>query len=528
LGGRETCRLKFLYNKVEKCKKILYNKLLENRKDKVMLKRIFCIVLCIVLMLPVFSSCSGTDDAYIYFELADKPMKLDPQTADNDVELLIVKNVFEGLLRKDDKGNIVGGAAENFKKDGLTYTFNIREDAKWSNGEDLTAYDFEYGLKRAVDPKTKAPFVSRLFAIKGAKEINSSKANLSALGVKALDDKTLKITLAYDDDHFENTLTTSVAMPCNEVFFLESAGKYGLFDENLISNGSYRLALWRKDPFGIRLYKNKEYTGDFNSKNAAVFFTCDKDETPFQRLEKNSVDMAFIETAQKKQAESAGLKVKEFENICWVMTMSNQFSPNIRKSFSMLVGGEVYSNSLQEGYSVASSIYPSIFGEEKILNGITAYNEEEAKRLYLSEVKNFEDGKFPSDIILYYYDDGFVKNVVTDIVAHWQSNLSAFINIEAVSSPDLLITELQNQTYPFAIFPIRAESRELAEYLKKFGVVYNNQPLDKLQEGILRSNKIIPLMFQNTNIGYSSALENVVTEYGDGYIDFSFIVKHGK
>ena len=326
-----------------------------------MLKKILCIVLCFALMIPVFSGCSNTDDAYIYFELANKPIKLDPQTAESDVELLLVKNVFEGLLRKDDEGKIVCGATQSYDKNGLTYTFNIREDAKWSNGDDLTAYDFEYGFKRAVNPETKSPFVSRLFAIKGAKEINTLGASLDTLGVKAINEKTLKITLSYEDVNFENTLTTAVSMPCKEEFFLETAGKYGLFDESILSNGSYRLALWRKDPFGIRLYKNKEYNGDFISKNAAVFFTCDDDETPFQRLEKNSVDLAFIESVEKKQAEELGLKVKEFSNICWVMTMSDTFSQNVRKSFSMLVGGEVYSNSLNDGYSVASSIFPLIF-----------------------------------------------------------------------------------------------------------------------------------------------------------------------
>ncbi len=490
-----------------------------------MLKRFFSIIFCVLLILPVFTGCSNTDDAYIYFELSQQPMKLDPQTADTDEELLIVKNVFEGLLRKDEHGNIVSGACEKYDKNGLTYTFYIRDDAMWSNEEKLTAYDFEYGFQRAVSPETKAPFVSRLFAIKGAKEINSSKATLNTLGVKAIDEKTLKITLAYEDSHFENTLTTSIAMPCNRVFFEESAGKYGLTDECVLSNGSYRLARWRREPFGIRLYKNKFYNGEFASKNAAVFLTCDEDETPFERLQKNSVDMAFIESVEKSKAENIGLAVKEFENICWVMTMSNQFSPNVRKSLTMLVGSDVYSESLYEGYSASTSVFPSIFGKNSFLNGITVYDAEAAKKLYLQEVKKFENSKFPSDIVMYYYDDGYSKNVVTDIVAHWQSNLSTFINIESVSDSNLLISQLVNQTYPFAVFPIKAESRELAEYLKMFGITYNNQPLEKLQEQILKSNNIIPLMFQNTNIAYSKALENVVTEYGDGYIDFSFIIK---
>lgn len=490
-----------------------------------MLKRFLSLILCIIFAVPVFAGCSNTDDAYIYFELPETPSTLDPQTASSDAELIIIKNVFEGLLRKNEEGKIVCGAAEDFNKSGLTYTFTIREDAKWSSGEELTAYDFEFGLKRAILPETKAPFASRLFAIKGAKEINNGKASLDKLGVKATDEHTLVITLHKEDSHFENTLTTSVAMPCKQSFFEESAGKYGLFADSILSNGSYRLARWRKDPFGVRLYRNKEYSGEFKSKNAAVFLTCDKDETPLQRLEKNSVDMAFIESAEKSTAESYGLKTKEFENICWVLTIGNEFNESTRKSLAMLVGSQVFSNSLAEGYRPATSLFPAIFGKQISSAGITVYNAEGAKKLFLQEVANFENSKFPEDIVLYYYDDGHVRDVVTDIVGHWQSNLSAFVNIESASDSDLLLSQLTEKSYSMAIFPVKAESAEVAEYLKKFGFDYNTETLETVQKSLLEDCYTVPLMFQNTNIAYSAALSNVAFEYGNGYVDFAFIIK---
>ena len=490
-----------------------------------MLKRILCLFLSFLLILPFFTGCDSTKDAYIYFELPETPSTLDPQTASSDSELLIIKNVFEGLLRKNEKGEIVCGAAEDFSKSGLTYTFKIRKDAKWSSGEELTAYDFEYGLKRAVLPETKAPFVSRLYSIKGAKEINTESASVSTLGVKAVDSYTLTITLNREDSHFENTLTTSVAMPCNRIFFDECAGKYGLFADKILSNGSYRLARWRKDPFGVRLYRNKEYNGDFESENAAVFLTCDKDETPFQRLEKNSVDMAFIEAPQKSQAKNSGLKTVDFENICWVLTIGNQFNSKTRESLSMFIGSEVFEDSLSEGYKSATSIFPSIFGDNVSSEGVPVYNPEKAKTIYLSQISSFENSKFPEDAVLYYYDDGYVKDVVTDVVGHWQGNISAFVNIESASDSSLLLPQLVDKSYAFAVFPIKAESCEVAEYLKKFGYDYENQPLETVQKELLKGHNIVPLMFQNTTIGYSSALSNVVTEYGNGYVDFAFIVK---
>jgi hypothetical protein len=143
----------------------------------------------------------------------------------------------------------------------------------------------------------------------------------------------------------------------------------------------------------------------------------------------------------------------------------------------------------------------------------------------LNELGNLPDKKFPNDVVLYYYDDGYVKDVVTDVVGHWQGNISAFVNIESASDSGLLLPQLVDKSYAFAVFPIKAESCEVAEYLKKFGYDYENQPLETVQKELLKGHNIVPLMFQNTTIGYSSALSNVVTENGNGYVDFAFIVK---
>jgi len=242
-----------------------------------LIKKILIFLLCFIFILPI-TGCDDTSEAYIYFELPSSPLTLDPQTASLDQELLVVKNIFEGLLRKNNEGKIVCGAAESYEKKGLTYTFKIRGNAVWSNAEPLTAHDFVFALRRAVSPETKAPFVARLFSITGAEDIYNGKLKPSSLGVTAKDDKTLVIKLREKDKLFEETLTTSIAMPCNQTFFNESAGKYGLFSDNILSNSSYKITRWRKDPFGIRLYRNNEYKGNFEAKNAAVFITCNPKE----------------------------------------------------------------------------------------------------------------------------------------------------------------------------------------------------------------------------------------------------------
>ena len=486
--------------------------------------KVLSLVLSLLLLIPI-TGCSDSKDAYIYFELPYVPSTLDPQTASTDSELLIVRNIQEGLLRKNDKGEIVCGVAESYEKNGLTYTFKLRKNAKWSNGEGITADDFVFAFKRAVDPKTKAPFASRLFSILSAKAINDGSAALDTLGVKAIDKHTLTITLTSNDDRFLDTLTTSVAMPCNEDFFYKTAGKYGLFADDILSSGSYRISRWRKETFGIRLYKNEDYKGFAEAQNAAVFITCNSDESALQKLQKNSIDMAFIESSLTNEAQDSGLKTCQFQNICWVLTLGKDFSANMRKALAMMVGGEVYASDLPVGYSVATSLFPNAINGDTSPTGMTVYDPDNAKKLYLQEIEHFEDKKFPSDIILYYYDDGNIKNIVTDIVGHWQSNLSAFVNIETVSESSLLTSQLTDQSYKMSFFPVRADSTNTAEYLEKFGTSYSGENLTDVQTNLLKSNRIIPIMFQNTVLSYSPALTSVYTEFGNGYVDFAFIVK---
>lgn len=491
------------------------------------MKTIFKIISLLLSLILLFSitACSDTMDAYIYFELPYLPETLDPQTASTDSELIIIRNIHEGLMRKNSKGEIVCGIAESYQKKGLTYTFTLRDNAKWSNGDKITAEDFVFALRRAVDPKTKAPFVSRLYSIKNAAEINGGTASVETLGVKAVDKQVLTITLKKEDPLFLETLTTSVAMPCNEEFFYETAGKYGLFADDILSSGSYRITRWRKETFGIRLYKNEDYKGFAEAQNSAVFITCNNDESALEKLQKNSIDMTFIDSSLIKEAENSSLKTASFQNICWVLTLGKDFSGNMRKALTMMVGGDIYSANLPTGYTVATSLFPDALEQNVSSTGMTAYNLNAAKKLYLSELEHFENKKFPADVILYYYDDGNIKNVVTDIVGHWQSNLSAFINIESVSSSSLLTSQLINPDYKMSIFPIRADSTNLAEYLKNFGITYNGENLTEIQTGLLKSNNIIPIMFQDTVLAYYPTLSSVCTELGNGYVDFAFIVK---
>ena len=488
------------------------------------LKKVLSVILCIGIIVFSLVGCGEKyKESIIYFELLQKPQTLDPQTAQSDSELLIVRNIYEGLMRETDEGKIIGGISESYSYENLTYTFKLRDDAFWSNDDKVSAYDFEYGFRRAVDPKIKAPFASRLFSIVNAEAIASGTADITSLGVKAIDDTTLKITLCREDKNFLKTLTTAICMPCNEEFFENSIGKYGLDKDCIISNGSYRLSKWNKDEFGIRIYKNEKYSGIFEAQNAAIFISCIEDETQLERLGGAS-DIAFVGGDELNAADETKLVTKNIQNICWIMTISREFSNEVRRAFALGFSTDVYKNSLPNGFSAAKSIYPDTLGISTDGIGITPYNMTEAKSVMSAQIGNMSDKKFPPST-LYYYNEYGVKEIATSIVGHWQQNLSAFINIESSDNLAVLQNEIGENTLQFALFPISTKSNYFDEYAKNFTKVGADTTPDGLQQQLLSDHTMIPVAYQTTNISYVSTLENVYISEDNGYIDFSDIIK---
>lgn len=283
-----------------------------------MKKRTVSIILIIVLTLLALTACGKQPEEGGSFitPIDNDPVYLDPQIATDSGALSIINNCFEGLVRMGENGEIIPGVATDWKisSDGLTYTFNLRKDAKWfvtksagkTIGEDyetsfntaLTADDFIYALRRAVSKRTNSQNADKLLCIRNAEAINNGTLPSSQLGVKKDGDYKIKIKLDYPSDDLLAVLTTAVAMPCNEKFFNLTAGRYGLSSSYLIYNGPFYISNWNENT-SVTIKKNADYSGENTAKPASVFFSVNNEtETRAKKLSQGNYDAAKLSFTQ--------------------------------------------------------------------------------------------------------------------------------------------------------------------------------------------------------------------------------------
>lgn len=190
----------------------------------------------------------------------------------------VMQNIFEGLYVLDDQDQPIPAVAKSFKRseDGKKYTFDLRKDAKWSNGDSVTANDFMFAWKRAINRETASPYAYMLFYVKNAKEINKGAMPLDALGVKVINDYKLEVELEQPIPYFLQLLALPIYLPQHESFLKEQGKNYALEPSNLIYNGPFVLEKWKHEQ-EFQLKKNATYWDEKKVKLDEINFQIVKD-----------------------------------------------------------------------------------------------------------------------------------------------------------------------------------------------------------------------------------------------------------
>ena len=275
-------------------------------------------------------------------------MSLDPQQATDGTSFEVMANYTDGLTQMDDSGAAVAAIAESWETsdDGLTWTFHLRKDAKWSNGTPVTAKDFVFGWQRAVDPDVASEYaymLSDIGQVKNAAEIIDGTKDKSELGVTAVDDNTLQVELNAPVSYFLSLMYFPTYYPVNEEFFNTCPDTYGTSPETTLSNGAFVLDSYEPAATEIHLTKNADYYDADKIKLAGLDYQVIQDsQQALLSYQSGDLDLTLLNGDQVDQVQDdpafkavgAGYLWYVTPNISAVPELAND---NIRKALTFAI-----------------------------------------------------------------------------------------------------------------------------------------------------------------------------------------------
>lgn len=291
-------------------------------------------------------------EQYLNLILSSEPSTLDASKGADSYSNTVLNNVLEPLTRLEedaDLNNILtpaGAESWEHNEDGTVWTFKIR-DAVWSDGVQVRAQDYEYGIKRSLLPETASPYAFLLTPIKNADKVNSGQISVDELGVKSLDDKTLEITLEGPTPYFLELTYQRVMLAQRQDIVEKHGDKYGTELETLVYNGPFTLTSWVHNS-ELVLTKNDQYWDKDTVKLQNINLKIIQDENAvYSSLENGSVDQAVANKTEWKQKFMANEDLNHIEVVLpntffmFFNTKDELFkNANIRKAFSAAINRE--------------------------------------------------------------------------------------------------------------------------------------------------------------------------------------------
>jgi len=244
---------------------------------------------------PVIGGPSGTElaaDQTLHVGNGAEPQTLDPHRAEGVPSSNILRDLFEGLTIEAPDGSVVPGVAKRWEvsSDGRVYTFYLRDDARWSNGDPVTAADFEFGMQRSVDPATLSHYSSILEPIENATAIINGEKPPETLGVEALDPHTLVIRLTGPTPYLPGLLNHSTTYPVHRAS-VEQYGNQFAREGRLIGNGAYTLDEWVVQSH-IKLVRNQFYRDNANTAiDTVYYYPIENQDAELKRFRADELDI---------------------------------------------------------------------------------------------------------------------------------------------------------------------------------------------------------------------------------------------
>lgn len=422
-----------------------------------MKKRVLSLVLAVAMVAALVMGCGEkktTDDTnkkaekQLTVQIGPNPETIDPALNSAVDGGNMILHTFECLLAYDKDGKIVGGQAEKWEQseDGLTWTFTLRDGLKWSDGTDITAEDFVYSWQRVCDPKTAAPYAETVLGMVEGYD-KAIAGEVEALGVKAVDAKTLEVKLSAPCTFFDSLAAFATLSPVQKKTIEENGDAWATKAETYVSNGAFTVTEWVPDSH-IIVSKNENYWNKDAIKLDSIKFVLMEDANAAYSAYKNG-DVLMIKDVPTEEIPSLeGNDEFKVETICgtYYISLNDAKAPfdnvNIRKALSLAidrayVAGEIMQGTYQPAYNFMGPGWADPVGGEFMANangGKTYISEDYEANLAEAKKLMEAEGYSADNMMKFTYstnDAGYHKAVAEYLQQAWK-DIYVDVKVEVV------------------------------------------------------------------------------------------------
>ncbi|MEZ8380585.1 ABC transporter substrate-binding protein [Vibrio splendidus] len=367
---------------------------------------------------------------------------IDPHKSQGVPESHVIRDLLEGLVNQDGEGNTIPGVAESWETtDNKTFTFHLRKDAKWSNGDPVTAEDFVYSWQRAVDPATASPYAWYMEYTKmvNAKDIVAGKKDKSELGVKAVDANTLVVELDTAVPYFVMMMGHTTMKPVHQAT-VEKFGDQWTKPGNFVGNGAFSVDKWVVNERLVLKRNDQYWNNDKTVLNKVTFLPIENQVAEMNRFLSGEIDFTNeLPTEHFKRLKNEYAEdVSVAGNLCtYYYIFNTKKAPfddvRVRKAISYAIDRNIVSDAiLAQGQKPAYFLTPEItagFNPELPAYGKMSQKErnEEAARL-LEEAGYGKDN--PLNFNLLYNTSENHKKIAVALGSMWKKTLGLKVTLE--------------------------------------------------------------------------------------------------
>ncbi|MFW7361596.1 peptide ABC transporter substrate-binding protein [Vagococcus fluvialis] len=315
------------------------------------------------------------------------------QTTDKNT-FTMVQHLFEGLTRFDETTTPVPGIAKTIdvSEDGKEYNFTLREDAKWSNGETITAHDFEYAWKRLLSPDTQGPNAYLLDNVVNGLAVRNGEKPVDEVGFKAISDTEFKVTLENPQPTFLSVLAIGWLAPQQQAYVEKTGAAYGTNSDSLLYNGAFVLTNWDGTSDTWTLEKNKEY---YDQEAVKL------EEVSVQTLKEENTGISLFEGGDLDLVRISGQNVAQYSNLDGYVTFNDV--ANSFLDFNKKEGSPLANLDLRK--AIALAIDKEALTESVLADGSKPLNGLVPAGLYSNPETNEDYRKYSGDHVTYNVDE---------------------------------------------------------------------------------------------------------------------------